>query len=161
MFKIFLSLNLFTASISIIPTALPKAIVKLKIVGASYTPLKSQYSIMFCDSSILHLVGFHCLHSFFVYLISFFKVYDKKKETLDYFSSTFVSGSILRATATNADQAAPLTCRNSSSHPRRSPEGAGCLGLGSVLDPIVTKSLRIGRGRGGYPRILPLFRALL
>ena len=75
MFKTLLLLNLFTASISIITNALPKAIVKLKIVDASETPLKSQYYIMFCVDNILHLVGFHYLHSFFVSLILCFKVY--------------------------------------------------------------------------------------
>ena len=81
MLETFLSVNFFKASTSTQSVALPKAIMKLIIVGISNSFLKSQSSIMFCGGSILQLVWFCCLHFIFhSYLLCLKVIIEGKKQ---------------------------------------------------------------------------------
>ena len=88
MLKTFLLVNLSTESTSTLSVALQKSIMKLIIVWMSYALLESQWSIMFRVGIILHLVGF-CYSNFcFGFSIRRFKVYDRRKETVNFFSGS-------------------------------------------------------------------------
>ena len=84
MLKTFLFMKFFTSSTSTQYVALPKAIMKLKIVGISYALLKSQSSIMVSVGSIMQLVRFCCEHFRYDYLILRFKLYERGR-TVDFF----------------------------------------------------------------------------
>ena len=85
MIKIFLLVNSFTEYTSTQTVAFPKAIMNLTNVGISDAFLKSHSSIIICVGSILHLVRLCCLYSLFDSLILRFKLYGRRRETVDCF----------------------------------------------------------------------------